>query len=198
MKNRFHGTKGVILVVILILLVLSYYYHLSNKTNNGKNEEVVGITAAQEILLRNYDTNYPPTPKEVLKEYLQISKVLHNEDLTDDEVTGIGIKIQDLYDAEFVANKSQDEYLKDLKSEVATFRDNDYAITNYYTSASTDVIYDKVDGFDFAKLYATYSVRAGGKTQTLREVFLLRKDDVGHWKIYGWEPVTDSEDDSNE
>ena len=120
--------------------------------------------------------------------------MLHNEKLSDDEIEKVAIKIRELYDDEFIANKSQDEYLKDLKSEIATFRDNDYAITNYYTSASTDVVYDTVDGYDFAKLYGTFSIRAGGKAQLLQEVFLLRKDNDGHWKIYGWQPVESSDE----
>lgn len=194
-KTRFNGTKGAFILVILAVLIVSYYYHLSNKTRE-KQEETVAISAAQDILLSNYNINYPPTPKEVVREYLQISKVLHNEELTDEEISSVGMKIQELYDDELVANKSQEDYLKDLKSEVANFRNNDYAITNYYTSSSTDVVYDRVNGYDFAKLYATYSVRAGGKPQTLQEIFLLRKDSAGHWKIYGWQPVEDEEENS--
>lgn len=193
MKNRFKGTKGAMLLIILVILVVSYYYHLSNKTSSGKNEEAITISAASDILLKNYAINYPPTPKEVVKEYLQISKVLHNEELTDEEVTEVGMKVQELYDAEFVANKSKEDYLRDLKSEVANFRNNNYSITNYFTSSSTDVVYGKVNGYEFAKLYATYSVHAGGKAQTLQEIFLLRKDDAGHWKIYGWQPVEEEE-----
>ena len=120
--------------------------------------------------------------------------MLHNEDLSDEEINGIAMKVRELYDDEFVANKSDDEYLKDLKSEIATFRDNDYAITNYYTSSSTDVVYDTVDGYKFAKLYGTFSIRTGKESQLLQEVFLLRKDAAGHWKIYGWQPVEASDE----
>ncbi|MBP5415110.1 MAG: hypothetical protein ILN61_07725 [Lachnospiraceae bacterium] len=194
MKNRFKGTKGTIILIVLVFLVVSYYYYLSNKTNPDKSEEDIKISSAQEIMLANYKINYPPTPKEVVKEFLYISKVLHNEKLSDDEIEKVAIKIRELYDDEFIANKSQDEYIKDLTSEIATFRDNDYAITNYYTSASTDVVYDTVDGYDFAKLYGTFSIRAGGKAQLLQEVFLLRKDNDGHWKIYGWQPVESSDE----
>ncbi|MCR4748653.1 MAG: hypothetical protein K5877_02440 [Lachnospiraceae bacterium] len=192
--KRFKGTKGTIMLILLVFLVISYYYYLSNKTSEGKNEEDLKVSSAQEILMANYNINYPPTPKEVVKEFLQISKVLHNENLTDDEIKQVAMKIRELYDDEFIAAKSEDEYLKDLKSEIATFRDNDYAITNYYTSASTDVVYDTVDGYKFAKLYGTFSIRSGGKAQLLQEVFLLRKDASGHWKIYGWQPVEASDE----
>ncbi|MBO4844790.1 MAG: hypothetical protein J5525_00535 [Lachnospiraceae bacterium] len=194
MKNRFKGTKGTIILIVLVFLVISYYYYLSNKTNPDKNEEAIKVSSAQEIILKNYTINYPPTPKEVVKEFLQISKVLHNENLSDEEINGIAMKVRELYDDEFIANKSDDEYLKDLKSEIATFRDNDYAITNYYTSSSTDVVYDTVDGYKFAKLYGTFSIRTGKESQLLQEVFLLRKDAAGHWKIYGWQPVEASDE----
>lgn len=196
MQNRFKGTKGALILIILVVLVVSYYYHLSNSTSSDKKNDEIKISAASDILMKNYSVNYPPTPKEVVKEYLQISKVLHNDELSDEEITAVGLKIQELYDDEFIANKSQEDYLKDLKSEVAAFRNNNYVITNYYTSASTEVVYGVVDGFEFAKLYASYSIRVGGKSQILQEIFLLRKDSNGRWKIYGWQPVEEDESEN--
>lgn len=196
MQNRFKGTKGALILIILVVLVVSYYYHLSNSTSSDKKNDEIKISAASDILMKNYSVNYPPTPKEVVKEYLQISKVLHNDELSDEEITAVGLKIQELYDDEFIANKSQEDYIRDLKSEVAAFRNNNYVITNYYTSASTEVVYGVVDGFEFAKLYASYSIRVGGKSQILQEIFLLRKDSNGRWKIYGWQPVEEDESEN--
>jgi len=187
-KNRFKGTKGTIIILILVCIVISYYYYLSNKSF-GKQEDPVTANSVQEIVLKNYETTYPPTPKEVVKEFLQISKALHNESLTDAEIEVVGLKILALYDDELIANKSQDDYFTDLKSEIATFRTNEYVITNYYTSSSTEVVYGKVNGYETAKLYGTFSIRANGKAQILQDVFVLRKDSTGRWKIFGWQPV---------
>jgi len=194
MKKRFNGTKGTILLLVIICLVMTYYYSLSNRRNSNKVEEELKVSAAQSILMKNYDTSYPPTPKEVVKEYLQITKVLHNETLTDDEIEALAMHIQKLYDTDFMNNKNQEDYIKDLKSEVATFRDNDYAITNYYTSSSTDVEYGVIDGRKCAKLYASISLRTGSKAESYQEVFILRKDDADHWKIYGWQPVVEEDE----
>ena len=131
MMDRFKGTKGTVIIIILVCLVLSYYYYLSNKTITSKPEEEIKASPVQEILLKNYSNAYPPTPKEVVKEFLQISKVLHNEELTDEEIALVGMKVTELYDEELVNNKSEDEYITDLKSEIATFRSNEYVITNY-------------------------------------------------------------------
>ena len=194
MMDRFKGTKGTVIIIILVCLVLSYYYYLSNKTVTSKPEEEIKASPVQEIMLKNYSNSYPPTPKEVVKEFLQISKVLHNEELSDEEIALVGMKVTELYDEELVNNKSEDEYITDLKSEIATFRSNEYVITNYFASSSTDVVYGTVKGYQCAKLYGTFSIRAGGKAQVLQDVFLLRKDADGHWKIYGWQPVEASDE----
>lgn len=194
MMDRFKGTKGTVIIIILVCLVLSYYYYLSNKTVTSKPEEEIKASPVQEIMLKNYSNSYPPTPKEVVKEFLQISKVLHNEELSDEEIALVGMKVTELYDEELVNNKTQEEYITDLKSEIATFRSNEYVITNYFASSSTDVVYGTVKGYQCAKLYGTFSIRAGGKAQVLQDVFLLRKDADGHWKIYGWQPVEASDE----
>ncbi len=182
------GVKGFIIILILILLVVGYYYYLSNRSYKDRKEAEVVITPAQSLLLLNFDINYPPTPKEVVKQYMEFSKVLHNEDLTDEEVEAVGIKLLEILDDDLVANKTREDYLKDLKSELKTFKDNDYAIVNMYTSQSTDVDFFEVEGRECASLYGTFSIRTDSGTQLLQDIFILRKDENGHWKIYGWQP----------
>lgn len=192
MKSK-NGIKNIIVVLVLVALVVGYFFYLSNRNKNRPHEEDIKISPAQEIILTNYDIEYPPTPKEVVKEYMEITKVLHNTDLEEEELTKVALKLQELFDTELVQNKSEEDYLKDLKSELATFRNNDYSIVNYYTSSSTDVEEYTMDGFKLAKLYGTYDIRTSAGTQALRDVFVLRKDDRGRWKIYGWQPVANEE-----
>lgn len=191
--KNFQGTKGLIIAVVLVLLVVGYFYYLSNRGYNSSKQKDVELTAADELLLMNFNNNYPPTPKEVVRHYLEFTKVLHNEKLTDEEVEKVGTKLQELFDTELVENKSGDDYLKDLKSELMTFKNNDYSIVNMYTSAAADVEYFNLDGYECAGLYGTFNIRTAKGTQVLREVFILRKDEKGHWKIYGFVPVTDEE-----
>ncbi len=192
MKNS-KGVKGFIVILILVLLVVGYYYYLSNRSYMDRKEAEVVVTPAQSLLLLNFEINYPPTPKEVVKQYLEFSKVLHNEDLTDEEIEAVGTKLLELLDDELAGNKSREDYVKDLKSEIKTFRDNDYSIVNMYTSQSTDVDFFTVDGYECASLYGTFNIRTSNGTQVLHDIFILRKDNDGHWKIYGWQPVVDEE-----
>ncbi|MCR4755525.1 MAG: hypothetical protein K5868_08335 [Lachnospiraceae bacterium] len=183
------GVKGFIIILILILLVVGYYYYLSNRNYNERKETEVVLTPAQSLLLLNFEINYPPTPKEVVKQYMEFSKVLHNEDLTDEEVNDVGIKLLEILDDDLANNKSKEDYLLDLKSELKTFKNNNYSIVNMYTSQSTDVEYFTVEDKECASLYGTFNIRTASGTQVLTDIFILRKDANGHWKIYGWQPI---------
>ena len=59
-------------------------------------------------------------------------------------------------------------------------------ISSFATGASTDVEYYSVDGYSFAKLPCTFTMRKGTLLEVTDEIFLLRKDADGRWKIYGW------------
>ncbi len=191
--KRFRGTKGIIILVMMMVLVIGYFYYLSNRTVSSDNKTATvnteKISPVATVLLRNLDINYPATPKEVVKYYAELTKVLYNEEYTDEEFQALAVKIQQLYDPELVANKEQSEYLQDLKDEIEAFHTNKWTISTYWTSSSTDVERFTEDGYEFARLYCTFTIRQSGGSGSSNEVFLLRKDENEHWKIYGWKQV---------
>lgn len=188
--KKAQGAKGFIIVLVLILLVVGYYYYLSHRT--VEETEEVTISEAQELLLRDLDRNYPPSPKEVLKYFFDITTCLYNENLSEEDVNALAMRIQELYDDELVKNNPQQEYLTELKSEIASFQAGNSQILNYSTSSSVDVDYFEEDGYSFARIYGTYYLQVQKSLKSLEEVFLLRKDEEGHWKLYGWQPVEDN------
>ena len=179
--------KKIIIIVILVALVGGYYFYLSNYKSN---EEETIVTAVQEVLLKNLEDNYPPTPKEVLKYYSDISKCLYNEDYTQQQLEQMADKLLALMDEELAENNPRDQYIRDLKNEVKEFEQNGYTIVNYTTSKSTDVEEYTDNGRKYAKLYCTYSVKAGAEYKSSKQVFILRRETAtGHWKILGFELV---------
>lgn len=189
MKKKSGLVKGIIVGVILICLVGGYYYYLTNKREDKSKEETVKATVVEEVLMRNLDNNYPPTPREVVKYFGELSQCLIGETYTDEEFEKLALQAQRLYDAELVANKTQQQYLDDLKWDINTFKEEEIVISSYSPSSSVDVEEFSRDGYKWAKLYCSFSLRKGTYIESNEEVFLLRRDEDGHWKIYGWQPV---------
>lgn len=191
MKKTQGGTKALVIGIILLCLVLGYYYYLSNKNSGVKEEAEVTVTAVQEALMRNLDNNYPPSPREVLKYYGELAQCLHNEEYSEEEFLQLAKQVQLLYDDELIANQTQEQYIAGLTWDVNSMKEKEVVISSYSISSSTDVEYFEADGYSWAKLYLTLTLRQGTGLEISEEVFLLRKDEAGHWKIYGWKLAED-------
>ncbi|MBR5317460.1 MAG: hypothetical protein IKU39_06170 [Lachnospiraceae bacterium] len=185
--KRFGTPRGVFFTLLAVCCVLLAYYLMNVKAEKSKPEEYVKLTKVQEVLARDLKTNYPQTPKEVLKYYSELTKCFYNETYSEEEFYELAMKAVELYDHDLAANKTEEDYIKDLKSEIQLFKESEYSISTYSTSSSTDVYYFQEDGFEFARLYCTYNVRMGTVIQPIEEIFLLRMNLEGHWKIYGWD-----------
>lgn len=186
------GVKILIVVMVLAAIVLGYFYYLGHRDRKQAEEEAAA-TVVQSVLMRDLEHNYPPTPKEVVKYYSEITECFYNEEYSDEELSQLATKIQHLYDIELVANKSQEQYIQDLRNEIAEMKKNKYTIASYEVSASTDVEYFTQDEYSCARLYCTYYIRqaSSGTRVASLERFVLRQDSENHWKIMGWELVED-------
>lgn len=185
-KKTPSALKSIILVAIMAALIVLAYYNTANKEKEIK-EESTEVSAVSEVLLRNMDTDYPPSPKEVVKYYSDLTKCLYNEECSDEEIEELARRALLIYDDELANNQEWSRYLTDLKSEIATKKSQDYAIMSYKVSTSTDVTYFSKDGYECASLYCTYNIRNGANPGTVKELFILRQDENGHWRILGWD-----------
>ncbi|MDE6185553.1 MAG: hypothetical protein K2G39_09030, partial [Lachnospiraceae bacterium] len=59
-------------------------------------------------------------------------------------------------------------------------------ISSFAPDSSVDVEQFTQDGYSWAQMRCTFTLRKGTKLASSKEIFLLRKDADGHWKIYGW------------
>ena len=189
MKKKMAGKKGIIIFFVLLLLIVGYFYYLSNRPVSQPEEtvpEIEVMTATQRVLARDLSINYPPTPREVVKYYSEITQCFYNEEITDDDIYALGMKARELYDAELVANQTEADYIDSLKFDIQDFRSKKRTIASYEPSSSLDVETFSEDGFEWARLYCNYGVKQGEILYNSNTVFILRKDDTGHYKIYGW------------
>lgn len=192
--------KLIIVALFLAVLVLGYFYYLNSRGDNGIEEVDAMATNVQEVIMRNLDNRYPPTPKELVRYYAEITRCFYNEEYTEDELSGMAGQMWRIFDDELAAlNSPFESYLEGLKSEILYFEENEYTISNYAVSDSMDVVYFVEDGFEWARLHCFFYIRTGSHVSTSNDHhMLLRKDADGHWKIYGWVLLEETENDNGE
>lgn len=190
-KGKF-TTQTTIVVMVLIVAVVGYYCYLVNRSNRRVEERT--LTTVENILLRDLENNYPPTPKEVIRYYNDIIKCFYNEECSQEQLEELALKARGLYDQELLDHNAWDTYIFNLEAEIQDFKNNNRKISNISLAASTDVDEFTKDGYKFAKIRCVYNILQGRDASSTIQVYLLRKDGDGHWKIYGWdlaENVTD-------
>ncbi|MCR4586786.1 MAG: hypothetical protein K5682_00115 [Lachnospiraceae bacterium] len=175
-------TRTGLLLIAMAVAVVAYFYHLTNRAPVKTVEAVA--TPVQELLLKDYESNYPQTPKEVLKAYNNIMQVCYNQQCSDEELVELADLTLLFFDQELA--EANPNYYDTLKNDVTTYRENDCKISSYSLSAATDVDYYIKDNFSFARLSCIYNIRISTQVTSYKQIYLLRKDDDGHWKIYGW------------
>ena len=198
--KRFKGVKGIIVLVIIVALIVGYYYYLSNRgatrTEEGSVEGAEILTATQQVLLRDLDNNYPPTPREVVKYFSEVTQCFYNEENSPEDIEALGRKIRGIYDDELIANQTEQEYLDALKYDILDYQENNRIIVGYSPSSSVDVETFTEDGREWARMYCQFAIRQGGLLYDADVVFILRKDSQEHYKIYGWRKLEKKPDES--
>ena len=142
-KGGKSGIKILIIGIILAALVFGYYFYLTNKRNREASENKVDLTAVQNVLLRNLDKNYPPTPKEVMKVYGELTMCIHGQNYTDEEFEQLASQIQKIYDEELIAEtgNSGQQYLEALKKDIDDLKKKGLVISSYTLPSAADVSY---------------------------------------------------------
>jgi len=184
-NKNLNSNKVILIVVLLMVAVVGYYCYLVTRSDE-KNAEPE-LTAVDEVLLRDMSRNYPPTPKEVIKYYNEIMKCYYNEECTGEEIEDLGMRARELYDDELVVHNEWGTYIIALTAEINAYREAGKKLSACAVAASTDVDYFEEDGYSFARICCGYTILQGKESIPSMTVYLLRKDDKGHWRIYGWD-----------
>ncbi|MCI8543589.1 MAG: hypothetical protein HFH95_09780 [Lachnospiraceae bacterium] len=178
-------TRMMLFFLVVIVGAVGYFAYLSGRSRDASKE--AAMTAAQLVLSRDLENNYPPTVKEVMKYYVDIQKCLYAEECAEEEVEQLGMKARALYDDELLAANDVTGHLLQLKAEITSFQEDSRKITAASVASSANVDTFTEDGFEFARIHCTYTVLADGQSNLVDMVYLLRRDENRRWKIYGWD-----------
>lgn len=185
-ESKGAAVKGGLVILLFIVGIVCYYYYLTNREED-KKETAPQMTVVQEVLSRDLYFNYPPTPREVIKYYSDITQCFYNEEYTSEELERLAIKARALYDDDLLAGNDWSKYIMDLEEDIALFKAAGTRVSSYTVASSTSVDEFQYEEHKFARIYCSYTLVTGEGKQRVEEIFLLRKDENSQWKIYGWD-----------
>lgn len=171
-------------ILVLACAIVALYLYIDR---SGKEAKEPVNTVAEQILAKDLEKNYPPTPYSVAEFYCGIVECIYSEDTTEEQLTALVRKERELFDAEFAALNSYDSLLAATKKELKEAEEKGLVFTGYILDKASNVSKWKKDGYEYAsimfQLLSRSDAGSGGSYRNL----ILRKDTEGNYKILGWE-----------
>jgi len=193
--NKRNLTTVGFMTLFAIAIILVYYY-LNTRREAAKDTTGEALTEYEQIMQLDLENNYPATPREVVKIMGRIIRYLYDSP-KDEEIKPLALKVRELYDKEFLDNNPEDQYISNLQSELAQWKEKNRKITNYLMVNNDLEEETVIDGVKYSVRYISYVIREKGKfTETWK--VLLKQDKQNRWKIVGWEFVPAESKQENE
>lgn len=175
----------IIAVAAAVGLVIGGYYYFS-VVRNPAAETGEELTEVQRVITKDMEENYPATPREVVKDYNRILNCLYNEEYTEKELYALGDQARLLFDEELLDNNPRDAYFDALTAELESYKEASKKIMSIDVCDSNDVDYQTVRGDECAYVRASYFMDENKSYSRANQMYVLRKDDDGKWKILGF------------
>ena len=182
-----------IAVICMVSLVVGYYAYLSRRNDSVSADDSVELSEVQAIISKDFDKNYPATPRAVVKWYNRIITAYYAEEFTQEELEQMADQTRKLMDDELLQYNPKDTYVASLNLEIEDYHNRQRVIVSSSVSESGEVQYKKINGYECAFVSAYYFVREGSSYTRTYEDFCLRKDSDGNWKILTWRLSTEDE-----
>lgn len=175
-----------IAVICMVSLVVGYYAYLSRRNDATSADDKVELSEVQAIISRDFNKDYPATPRAVVKWYNRIISAYYNEEFDQGQLEQMADKARMLMDDELLNYNPKDTYVASLTLEIEDYHNRQRTIVSSTVSDSNEVQYKKVNGYECAFLSTYYFIREGSSYTRTYEDFCLRKDSDGNWKILTW------------
>lgn len=185
----------IVIAIICIALIVGGYVFWMNR-NGDSSSENVELTKVQKMITKDLESNYPATPREVVKTYNEIITCFYNEEYTAEELERLGDQARLLMDEELLGNNPRDQYFSKLQLEIAEYKRAERTILSYNLSSSNEVKEMTVDGRECAYVQTSYFMKDNTGHSRTYQMYVVRKDEDGNWKILVFYQVEgDSSDD---
>lgn len=187
---------GAITLVVLAVVIIAGFVLISHR-NPKTVEDTTEISEVDELINKDISSQYPATPREVMKLYNRYILCLYGVDgaeLTEAQVHELGAKMRELYDEELLEGNPEDAYYQKLTMELAAYRNAKKVMIQANVCDSNEVESIDIKGIPGALVDVSYFTKEGSQDFTRTyEQFLMRKSEEGKWKILGFEKVRGGE-----
>lgn len=148
-----------------------------------------------QVLDKQLDNSYPPTPREVIKFYNRIIECAYGDEYNDEQFQRLASQARKLMDEELLANNPEEAYKTKLQTEVQSYQEESRKILKTRVCNTDEVVYREIEGKKCAYVQATYFMKQGKKDffKTYQS-YLLRQDRNKNWKILAFH-LTDAADE---
>ena len=187
-----------VVVLVGVYLAITRRNKEETSTDQAASRSIQDMTDTQKLIAEAAYKEYPSTPVQVLKYYNDITTCFYNDDYTEDELMQLARISRRMLDVELVAQQSDDSYFSQLKKDIANLKmQGDYGTTIYNidVTPSMDVDYFEHEGYECARLYDTFTLKqmVSGTIYypVVRYIYVMRRDEEGHWKILGFKKEDD-------
>ena len=181
MKNL----KFVIIGIACICLICTGFYFFSKENKTTEKD----LTEVEKIIVRELDTNYPKTPREVVKFYNRIVSCYYGGEVSQEHLEKLVDQMLCLLDEDLLIVNPRDEYLDSVVDDIRLYKQANKTVVSTNVCDSNEVKYvdDIKDGASevdkLAYVDASYFVNTDGEFSYTYQQFVLRQDDNGRWKI---------------
>lgn len=180
------------IMLCLAVIVIGGYYYLSSRRGEDDQKDQIPTTEIDNLIAKDLETQYPGTPREVLKLYNRINRCLYNEELKNDKLEALLEQMRLLYSEELLKENSYEDQLENLKKDIKAYRSEKRTIVTTSVQKNEEVEYQTVGGEERASIVTSYMMKEKNDYTKTFEQFIMKKDDKGLWKIVGWALTDDT------
>lgn len=186
-------TRGILAITLIIAFGVVYYAFIADRGTEPQPVTMETNDEVSKLIVRNLETDYPNSPREVVRFYSRIMQSYYALDYTEEELLKLVSQSRILFDPELLEGNPEETYIEDLKAEIKSYEEIEQTITNYKVAEVSKIQYYSENGLDYAKVPAEYTLKSKNGSSKVYEDYMLRKDEEGSWKILGWQLTPESE-----
>ncbi|NLZ80795.1 MAG: hypothetical protein GX913_03190 [Clostridiales bacterium] len=182
----------ILAITLIVAFGVVYFAFIADRGTEPKPAIMETNDEVSKLIVRNLDTDYPNSPREVARFYSRIMQSYYALDYTEEELIKLVSQSRILFDPELLEENPEEDYITNLKAEIKSFEEKEQIITNYKVDEVGEIEYYSAEGIEYAEVSVEYSLKNKDGLSKVYEDYMMRKDEEGSWKILGWKLTPES------